>query len=504
MKKLLLIILLFTSAASQAQIVCIFCYNQNDSISQNVTNLIQNGSFEYGCANFGNFIPNSNNYSCNLTGWIGSGGGSQTYAMVYDTTTNVSVTPDGKFVAYFGDGVWARFCSPNYFDTSCVADSGCAVVNIQSGYPYTDSAYGGANGPSIEQTVNGLTIGNTYILEFWAGGEGQNSGWVSRGIFGVDVGFGYTFLHNLPTNPGYVGTRFIIEFNATSTSHTIKFTNWGHSCGTCTELMLDNVRLYTLAELDPIVPPCAGATLTALFTADNHICPGTCTEFTNLSTNATSFLWSFPGANPSVSTDPNPTGICYNTPGNYGVTLIASNSNSSDTLFLPNYITVYPSPPPQGIMQSGDTLIANQGATSYQWYYNGNIIPGATNYFYVATASGDFNVVATDQNDCEVEAVINDVIAAVGSVSRQSIQFYPNPVYDKFTIQNLALSSSKGLVKSGIAQDISIYNVMNEKVYMAAFQGDELIIDCKNFPSGIYFVEMTVAEKSFRAKFVKQ
>ena len=61
----------------------------------------------------------------------------------------------------------------------------------------------------------------------------------------------------------------------------------------------------------------------ALFSSPNHICPGTCTDFTNLSTNATSFEWTFTGANPSSSTDVSPTSICYNTPGSYPVTLIA-------------------------------------------------------------------------------------------------------------------------------------------------------------------------------------
>ena len=498
MKKFILLMMLFASVSSSAQIICIFCYQQNASISQNVNNMVLNGSFEDGCPNFGNFIPNSTAYSCNLTNWIGSGGGSQTYAMVYDTNTAVCETPDGKYVAYFGNGVWARVCSPSFFDTSCVADSGCAVVNINSGYPYTDSGYGSANGPSIEQTVNGLIIGNTYILEFWVGGEGQMAGWVSRGIFGVDIGFGYTFLHNYPTNPDSIGTRYIIEFNATSTSHTIKFTNWGHTCGTCTELMLDNVRLYTLAELNPIVPPCSGATLTAMFTADNHICPGTCTDFTNLSTNATSYVWNFPGANPSVSTDQNPTNICYNTPGNYNVQLIATNSTTSDTLVLPNYITVYPNPSPQGIMQSGDTLFANPGATSYQWYYNGTLIPGATNYFYLATVSGDYNVVATDENDCEVEAVINDVIAGLTPAlsEGEGVTAFPNPVTETLTVNR------KKLIGTAEAE-ISIYNVIGEKIYSTEFVNDEITVDCRNFTSGIYFIEMNTSEKFFRTKFVK-
>jgi hypothetical protein len=109
--------------------------------------------------------------------------------------------------------------------------------------------------------------------------------------------------------------------------------------------------------------------------SDSHICPGTCTDFINLSSNASSFLWSFPGANPAVSTDANPTGICYNTPGTYDVTLIGSNGNTSDTLHLANFVTVYPTPPPQGISQSGDTLFANAGAVAYQWYQDGILIP---------------------------------------------------------------------------------------------------------------------------------
>jgi hypothetical protein len=244
----------------------------------------------------------------------------------------------------------------------------------------------------------------------------------------------------------------------------------------------------------------------ALFSAPNHICPGTCTDFTNLSANGTSFIWSFPGGNPSTSTDQNPTGICYNTPGNYGVTLIASNATASDTLFLPNYITVYPNPAPQGILQSGDTLFANQGATTYQWYYNGNLIPGATNYFYVTGASGDYNLVATNNNGCEVEAVINDVIAEIQmSVGSLQLAIFPNPVSETLTIKRYLLS--------GTPNGFSIYNVLGEKIYMAfpplslgEGRGGEAAwtIDCSLIPPGMYAIEIISGDKIYRTKFVKQ
>jgi len=146
-------------------------------------------------------------------------------------------------------------------DTSCIVNTSCTVTGFPSGFPTSDDTYyGGTNGVSLQQTVNGLIPGNTYVLEFWAGGEYHFIGTANfpdNGIFAVDVGFGNTFLKQKPTAPVTgIGTRYIIEFVADSSSQTIKFTNWGHVCLTCSELVIDDVRLYTLAELSTTVPVC--------------------------------------------------------------------------------------------------------------------------------------------------------------------------------------------------------------------------------------------------------
>ena len=235
--------------------------------------------------------------------------------------------------------------------------------------------------------------------------------------------------------------------------------------------------------------------LTAAFTAPNHICPGTCTSFINASVGATSYLWAFTGATPNTSTDVNPANICYANPGSYDVQLVAYNANGSDTLLLSNYITVYPSPPPQGITQSGDTLFAIAGSASYQWYFNGNIISGATDYFYVATTSGDYNVVATDVNGCEVEAAIFSVLASAQSLVNGHWSLYPNPVSDKLTIH-------KSQVTSETAVEISVYNVLGEKIHVAV-DCRLWTVDCRLLSPGLYYLEITCSEKTFRSKFVK-
>jgi PKD repeat protein len=501
MKKILLpLIFNFTFLilnSSSAQIVCIYCYEQNDSISQNVNNLILNGSFENtNCQPniFSNsFCPNANYYGCDIVNWTCTGGGVDTYASIDDNT--FTQTADGALAAYFGNGSAASACSPTFNDTSCLTATGCELLNIPAGYPTNDLTYGGSTGVSLEQTVSGLTIGSTYVLEFWAGGEPQSHGWMDAGVFAVDVGFGKTYLRNKPTCPGCVGTTFIIEFNATSTSHTIRFTNWGHICIPCTELILDNVRLYTLAELSPSVPSCSTVPV-ALFNAPHHICPGTCTDFTNMSVNASTYQWTFQGANPSTSTDVNPTNICYSTPGSYDVSLIATGAGGSDTLTLPNYMNVYPYPPPQGIHLSVDTLIANQGAVSYQWYFNGVLIPGATDYFFVITMNGDYNVVCTDANGCEVEAAYFDAIGINEPTGSGGISFAPNPVDDVLSITNWQS------VKAS-SNTISVYNTVGQKIFSVAndMKGS---IDCRHFPPGVYFLELRTGEKTFRNKFIKQ
>jgi hypothetical protein len=250
---------LILSYNSSAQIICIYCYEQNDSISDFVTNFVQNGGFEDTVGNTsGSFCPNSSTYTLDFAYWTCTGGGSSTYA--HSCNNGYSWIPQGALAAYMGN-YFCRACSPAANDTTCINSTQCAVTGVPTGYPENpDTAYGGTTGLSLEQTVSGLIPGATYVLEFWAGGE-YWGGYGNKGLFAVNVGFGNTFLRNKPTLPfGGIGTRFLIEFNATSSSHTIKFTNWGHICSTCTELILDDVRLYSENQLPKGIPDCSVGT----------------------------------------------------------------------------------------------------------------------------------------------------------------------------------------------------------------------------------------------------
>jgi PKD repeat protein len=292
-------------------------------------------------------------------------------------------------------------------------------------------------------------------------------------LYAGELGYSYIGVVNYPDSPG-VACNFVMDGVFLG--------------GKISEYGLPN---YITGYFNQLQIPLAS------FVAPNHICPGTCTNFTNHSNFATSYVWQFPGANPSVSTDENPTNICYNTPGSYSVTLIATNTVGSDTLTLNNYVTVYPAPAAQGILQNGDTLFANPGAVQYQWYMNGNMISGATDYFYVAQASGNYSVVATDDNSCEVEAVVNGVVAGINSPGSLNghLSIYPDPVSDKLSIAGDAMN--------GTPAQITIYNSLGELMSVNA-DYNLRTVDCKSLSSGLYILELKSGDKIFRTKFLKQ
>ena len=78
------------------------------------------------------------------------------------------------------------------------------------------------------------------------------------------------------------------------------------------------------------------------FSADQTDIPIGCSiNFTNLSTGVPfTWEWSFQGGNPATSTERNPAGISYDTPGKFDVQLVVTNSEGTDTLLLSKYIQV--------------------------------------------------------------------------------------------------------------------------------------------------------------------
>ncbi len=102
---------------------------------------------------------------------------------------------------------------------------------------------------TLSQTVTGLAIGQTYLLDFFVTGEENMTGFTSLGLFGLGIGSELRYL-GLPTaaNPFGASQRYQITFSADATTLDFAFTNWGHLPGQGTEIVLDDVVLNVIPE----------------------------------------------------------------------------------------------------------------------------------------------------------------------------------------------------------------------------------------------------------------
>ncbi len=172
------------------------------------------------------------------------------------------------------------------------------------------------------------------------------------------------------------------------------------------------------------------------------LCQNTSVQYTDQSQNTpTSWHWSFPGGNPSTSTQQNPI-IQYSLPGTYAATLIAGNAAGYDTIVKSNIITIYAAPT-ANILAGGSTnlcqgefvvLTANQQpGQSYQWRRNGIDIPGAVNDSYQTGLAGNY--------DCLVSTICGNQVSNMISVSTTDIPDTPNIPTGATTVCNIVGSS---------------------------------------------------------------
>jgi len=234
--------------------------------------------------------------------------------------------------------------------------------------------------------------------------------------------------------------------------------------------------------------------------SDTTLCEKFCISyFDSSANNPTAWYWIFPGGSPSFSTDQNPTNICYNTSGLFDVTLITTNANGTDTLMLPDYITVYPTPPFPSITQVGYTLTSSP-ANSYQWQFNAVDIPGATNQSYTILQTGYYTVVVGDSNSCKNSFTVYVLISGINDVMGDAnILIYPNPSDGHFIVE---------LPNGFIADEISIdvVNTLGQKVFSSTESRSvrnahwKKQIDLSNVACGTYFIDIKTENEFVRKK----
>lgn len=228
--------------------------------------------------------------------------------------------------------------------------------------------------------------------------------------------------------------------------------------------------------------------------SNNTLCEKFCTDFIDSSqNNPTAWQWIFPGGNPPSSTDQNPTNICYTTPGVYDVTLITTNASGDDTLTLPDYITVYSTPPFPTIIQAGYVLTSSP-ANSYQWQFNSVDILGATNQSHTVMQTGYYTVLIADSHGCVNSATTYILITGTHDITGdESISIYPNPSDGNFIVEFL---NGSPLYWGTENISLRVTNALGEEIFSSQQEPSIGIavskteIDLHDISPEVYFIEI--------------
>jgi len=259
----------------------------------------------------------------------------------------------------------------------------------------------------------------------------------------------------------------------------------------------NDIWMYTI---DPSCGTCSSSLPQANFNcSDTAFCTetGECINFFDLSTgNPTSWQWTFTGASPGTSTQQNPTNICYSNPGTYPVTLIVANSAGHDTLAVnPLIIFATPPPPPTITVIGADTLISSH-SSYYQWYFNGALIAGATDSFYIATLGGTYAVQVTDSLGCNSLSngvfitglsPIPDPLKGAGI----TVRLYPNPVSDEL-IMLFDSPASNPLKTAEGDVEIVISNMVGQEIETKTLEKSKTTysLSTKELSNGLYLLRI--------------
>ena len=178
---------------------------------------------------------------------------------------------------------------------------------------------------------------------------------------------------------------------------------------------------------------------------------------------------------------------------NFTASLGACNSIGSSTL----YVSQTPITP--SIISTAGYLTALGTASSYQWYFSGALIPGATTQTYIPIQNGWYSVWAGNDNCFSESDYYEFYIDAFQQISalKNKISIRPNPVRDEL---NLKFENE---IKN--ETDYEIHNSLGQLIIKSKFkiENKETKIFTQTLPSGFYFLSFLSDNKKNYLQFIK-
>lgn len=184
-------------------------------------------------------------------------------------------------------------------------------------------------------------------------------------------------------------------------------------------------------------------------------------------------------------------GVTYNSNNNTATKTLTNTSGCDSIITLDLTITNVD----VATTATDDTIFANAIGAAYQWINcsDNSLITGENDATYVATETGNYAVIVTEGSCTDTSACVNVTLTGVLNFNAEedTYQVYPNPATDEVIIANY---------HSGI-NHVAVMELTG-KVIMS-FKPSTELIDLSTLHSGIYFIQISVGDKTVTQKLIK-
>lgn len=148
-------------------------------------------------------------------------------------------------------------------------------------------------------------------------------------------------------------------------------------------------------------------------------------------------------------------------------------------------------------------LISSYGSGN-QWFFEGQLISGATNQIYVYADSGVgyYQVMYTNTNGCSaisdtfyVDSVYTVDTSSIDENRIRYIELFPNPVKTQLNL----------LVGGGYSSgEVLLYNISGQLLRRELYNGSQILLDVYNLSKGVYEIKLISSGHTGSIRFVKE